>query len=342
MAKLRVDFYESGKGDTIVITFPSGGVGLVDASPSTSRSRLGINEILRGKSLEFVCLSHPHLDHLEDLVPVVESHPDIKEVWITVSDVAGYLSALENTPNFLSDVGPYAEQLSSELCNLYIDFFGKIVERGIKYRNINSGIRDISIDGVEVSCLGPDESIQNDFFNAYCDRLKNPSRSLPNVNSISAILTLRYGESVVLLGGDALKPNWRSAVEHHRRRSIPKAHLLKVPHHGAKNALDLRHKEANYLDACSTVPKVKAVLFAGDSRHPDSDVFTRLKGKTDLVCVSNGLMGHAGAANPLRLMIPGAQAVRDAAVCNPVVSFELDDRGLVTLVSGSVCGYCSS
>ena len=36
---LKVDFYESGQGETIILEFPDGGLGLVDAHPSRSRAR---------------------------------------------------------------------------------------------------------------------------------------------------------------------------------------------------------------------------------------------------------------------------------------------------------------
>jgi len=75
---LKLDFYESGEGETIVLTFPSGGLGIVDAHPSSSTSRQEILQITRGKTIHFVCLTHPHKDHGADLIPILEQHPDIK------------------------------------------------------------------------------------------------------------------------------------------------------------------------------------------------------------------------------------------------------------------------
>jgi len=84
---LKIDFYESGDGETILLTFPSGGMGIVDAHPSPTATRPAILDLIRGRTVHFVCLTHPHQDHGVDLIPVLEQHPDVLAFWHTVSDV---------------------------------------------------------------------------------------------------------------------------------------------------------------------------------------------------------------------------------------------------------------
>jgi len=114
--------------------------------------------------------------------------------------------------------------------------------------------------------------------------------------------------------------------------------VLKVPHHGARNAMNW--KQGTYLDLCSGNPRAKAVLFAGDAAHPDPDVYRRLRVRTDVFCLANGLAGAEGETNPLRLNLPGARAVRKPKICNPVVSIELDQHGNNTLLAGVSCEAC--
>jgi hypothetical protein len=154
---------------------------------------------------------------------------------------------------------------------------------------------------------------------------------------LSAILALKFGESVVLLGSDALRENWESALKIYHRRNLPKARILKVPHHGARNAIDFGRNAKTYLDVCSNEPKAKAVIFAGDSKHPDDDVFTKIASKTETICLSNGRKSNVGNSNPLGLQLPGATFVYPAPVCNPIVSFELDTDGNVSVQKGSAC-----
>ncbi len=193
------------------------------------------------------------------------------------------------------------------------------------------------MDGVEIYCLSPDESVQNSFFRAYQAKLEDTKNKLPDPNLLSAVLALKFGESVVLLGADAHKENWESALKHFHKRNLPKARILKVPHHGARNALDLGRHAKTYLDVCSHVPKAKAVIFAGDAKHPDSDVFARIRSRTDTICVSNGRKSKLAQSNPLGLRLLGATSVNPAPVCNPVVSFELEANGNVSLIAGVDC-----
>ena len=44
----------------------------------------------------------------------------------------------------------------------------------------------------------------------------------------------------------------------------------------------MQRDAVTYLDICSHVPKAKAVLFAGDAKHPNRDVYARLRDRTDV------------------------------------------------------------
>jgi ribonuclease BN (tRNA processing enzyme) len=337
LQKVRLDFYESGVGETIVITFPSGGIGIVDAHPSKFAHRPEILKLVEGKKIHFVCLSHPHKDHGIDLVQVLEKHTEIKSFWHTIYQIPAFIYGIEETVNFPSKVQKYASAMNQDWAEFFVDIIGAVVERDIPTHELRSNIVAEDIDGVEIHCLSPDETVQNSFFKTYKEKLKNPKVKLPDPNLLSAVLALRFGESVVLLGADALKENWEKVFQHYHKRKLPKARILKVPHHGARNAIDLRHNAKSYLDVCSHEPKAKAVIFAGDAKHPDDDVFNKIRLRTDTICLSNGRKPNLLDHNPLALQLPGATYVYPAPVCNPVVSFEIDAHGNVSLVAGTIC-----
>jgi hypothetical protein len=340
LGKLKVDFYESAVGDTILVTFPSGGIGLVDAHPSRYTHRPNILKLVDGKKLHFVCLTHPHADHGVDLIPVLEKHPEVSEFWSTIFEIPAFIFGVEQTVNFPSAVQKFAAKMNQDWGEFLVDVFGAVIQRRIPRVLLHSGLRELHIDGVEIHCLAPDQAVQNQFFDAYIKKLSKPKVEVPDPNSISAVLALRFGQSVVLLGADALRSNWESAVTHYRKRGLPKARLLKVPHHGARNSFNLQKRRVTYLDICSSTPKANSVLFAGDSKHPDHDVYARLRQCTDTMCLSNGTRSPKPGPNPLRLQIPGARAVQSAPVCNPVISFELDMAGTVTVTAGMTCDAC--
>lgn len=340
---LRIDFYESGVGETTIITFPEGGIGIVNAHPSPTSSRANILDLVSDRAIHFVCLTHPHADHGRDLVEVVkDANPTV--LWHTVPNFKEFIYyAFETQQFFPSPNRDLVEKYHREWAQIFADIFGTAKERGIPRRQLRADIQQETIDGVEVHFLSPEEEITQIAVEKYAEGVQKAEPTGGDPNLLSAVLALRYGDAVVLLGADALKRNWESAVPRFRKAALPKAILLKVPHHGASNALDLRPaatRHPTYLDICSSEPLASAVIFAGDSKHPENRVYERLCQRTKPSCLSNGLrMSHAGVA--LGSRIPGVRRVAPATVCHPVLSFELSRQGDLRQVAGGDCSNCA-
>jgi hypothetical protein len=271
------------------------------------------------------------------LVKVLEKHHAIDSFWHTIFDVPVFIYSVTQTVNFPSEVREFASKINQDWGDFFLDVLGAVAQRNIPTHGLRSDLDVKVIDGVEIHCLSPDENEQGSFSKAYRDKLNNLKIEFPDSNLLSAILALKFGDNVVLLGADALKRNWKSALKIYHKRQLPKARIIKVPHHGAKNSIDLRHKAKTYLDVCSQQPKAKAVIFAGDAKHPDDDVFKKIQSRIDAICLSNGRKPNSANNNPLNLQLPGATYIYPAPVCNPVVSFELDTDGNVSLVAGKDC-----
>lgn len=325
----------------------------MDAHPSPSKSRPGILEIIGERALHFVCLTHPHADHGVDLVPLLRAPQKPDQFWHTTSEIGPFVYRLgeavgyaaPQAVNFPSDLGGWARKMAGDWANFHIDIFGAVAEREIPQRRLSGDLEPVTIDGVDVHVFSPEQHIHDRFFKYWMQKARDPRIEPPDRNALSAILALRFGESVVLLGADALQENWRDAAKRYRKRELPKAIVLKVPHHGARNATDLNphSKKPTYFDLCrhDTDLKCHAVLFAGDSRHPDPKVQEKLKARTRLFCLSNGIASAPTVANPLGIEIEGARAVRrNIPVCNPVVSFEILKAGEVKVLAGGSCEDC--
>ena len=337
MQKLRIDFYESGVGETIVITFPSGGLGIVDAHPSKHLHRPDILNLVDGKLIHFICLTHPHEDHGLDLVKVLENHPKIECFWSTFHQTPAFIYGITQTTNFPSEVRDHVAKINQKTGEFFIDMLAAVVTRNIPTHDLRSDLEPHSIDGVEIHCLSPNEEIKNSFFDSYLKRLKDLAGRVPDINLLSAIFAVKYGDSVVLLGADGLIKNWDCALKVFHKRGLPKARVIKVPHHGARNAMDLRQSGKTYLDVCSQTPKAKAIIFAGDSNHPDDDVYQKIKAKTEPICLTNGRKPVGNKQNPLNIQMAGAVHVYPAPVCNPIISLELDEIGDVNVLAGNHC-----
>ena len=304
---LKIDFYESGPGETIVITFPKGGLGIVDAHPSPTKSRCSIEDIIKGKEIHFVCLTHPHQDHGRDLAKVLKSKNSISEFWYTVRDIKLLAYSATNIETYPSRYRHLIEDMRKDSAGCFLDIFEPALKRNNKNPNflksLSNELEKTQIDGVEIFCLSPSRVDQNSYLTQLQNKLEGKSNNKPNENKISAVLVIKYGQIVTILGSDALVNNWNNILKKSGNMDLPKARILKVPHHGAKNALS-KDRNKSYLRLCSNDPQTYSILFAGDIKHPNGDVHEILKNRTNLNCLNNGLKVKS-RGNPLNIDIPG-------------------------------------
>ena len=296
-------------------------------------------QLVQDKKLHFVCLTHPHADHGIDLVPILQGHPDVPEFWHTNSDVAAFIFRLGEVPSWPSEVRSFALAMAKKWHDCMLDIFAATTARNIPEHLMRAGEEAKEIAGVTVHVLAPEEAELRIFSKFWLDKANDPKVSRPDPNPLSAILALRFGESLLLLGADAIGRNWRTACDRHHKLNLPKATVLKIPHHGGADALAITGK--TYLDICIHTPeqKCKAVLFAGDVKHPEPRVETSVKARTDLYCLGNGQRGTRRGKD-LGIELDGARPLRNIEPCQPVVSFELSLDGTCTVISGHSCDAC--
>jgi beta-lactamase superfamily II metal-dependent hydrolase len=338
--KLTIDFFESGVGETIRITFPDGGIGIVDAHPSQTGKRPPIEQLVADRKIHFVCLTHPHADHGIDLIPILRDHPEIGTFWHTLSAIDVFVFAEGGQlPNYRSPIRQAVAEFQSKWARFLIQIYGYAGKRKLPHHQLRADLESTEIAGVRIHFLSPEEAEQNRFTSAYQEIARGERKSVPDPNALSAILALEYGGTVVLLGADGLKKNWETAIRKYRRLGLSEAAILKVPHHGAPNAFEFSKGKHSYLDLCSS--DTIAVLFAGDVNHPEERVDERLRMKTKLACLANGLHAARFPSNPLAICLPGAIAVaQTVSPCQDQISLEIGSDGSVTRSVGHTCGSC--
>ena len=152
---LKIDFYESGQGETTIITFPNGGIGVVDAHPSPSGSRPDLLSLVDGKKIHFACMTHPHEDHALDLVTLLTKYPDT-ELWHTVPEVDQFVYSMGEMDNFPSAMQNVVLKLQKRAAKCIADIYFMVAEE----RMVHSNIATKNIDGVDIHFLGPDETVR--------------------------------------------------------------------------------------------------------------------------------------------------------------------------------------
>ena len=137
---LRITAIDVGQGSSSLIRLPAGKNMLIDGGGSPAGSFDVGKYVLapylwreRIKEIEAVVLTHPHPDHLQGLIYILENF-HIKGVW-TNGDAA-------NT-------------------ELYRNFIKIIREKGIAHRIINNKAAPLTINGVAITILNPATSFNN-------------------------------------------------------------------------------------------------------------------------------------------------------------------------------------
>lgn len=266
-----------------MLEFPDGQIGIVDAYPSNTASRPDILEITRDRETAFVCLTHPHEDHGLDLVRILENQ-QVKEFWYSFSPADKLIFHVTQHKKFLSPEREWAEEIKLGWAKFMLDILDPVERERVYPRSLNESSKSIEIAGVKIHFLAPSHRFIATEESRLERCLKDPGQPAPDINGFSLIMGLEYGKSFVLLGSDGLRTAWKGVRDSWSKSRLPPAIAMKVPHHGAKNAFDLRpanQKPINCWDLCAN--EVKAILFAGDSKHPNEEVRKRLEEKTDLI-----------------------------------------------------------
>lgn len=241
-----VFFLDVGQGDCIVMRSEDGSCCMVDGG-STSERQVGKYRILPFLEsmgigeLRAVFLTHPDEDHISGVLELMEQ-----------SDYGVRIDSL-----ILPDVAE--EMKEEELLALRV----QAARFGIPVYYIGRG--DVLQDKMwEASCLGPEKGFLTD-----------------EVNEISTVLYVEYGEFRMLLTGDVTGEAEKELLPELKDKE--KLTVLKVAHHGSKYSTPRELLEM-------TDP-VYAIISAGkDNRygHPHKELLERLEEQGCLVCQTSG------------------------------------------------------
>lgn len=237
-----------GFGDNILIEFPADGLGersygLVDCN-DFSKTKCYLDKLLAirpGRSkLEFICATHPHLDHISGIRPfLIDEKYRPKEFWDS---------------GFRHNSQTYLRILES------------ILSEGIKLIRVSSGM-EWYFGKVQITVLAPSIYLRNRYATYGVD-MNNASivlriehhtedvvlmKSREYEGSLSFEAEREAGRSVVVLAGDAEFDSWSHITQEFPRLEITSAHkplvkkmvnylacaVVKVAHHGSMHSTPL-------------------------------------------------------------------------------------------------------
>ncbi len=199
--KMHMTFCNVGQGDAIYMRTPSGKDILVDGGPGDAvLSCLSTHMPFWDRHIDLVVLTHPHLDHLEGLISVMERYK----------------------------VGAFATEKVGHNTAAYQTLLSTIEQRQIKKQMVYAGDRYEFADGVALRVVGPSS--------AFLEKTA-PEGVIDESEGFGNVVTLvAYGNTHMLLPGDSQVEGIEDALKVGGWADID---VLQLPHHGSQSGIDV-------------------------------------------------------------------------------------------------------
>ncbi len=282
---LQLYVFGPGVGESIVLRLPCGQWGVVDCyAPTGIAVEHDIVEFLRQRKVErlaFFCLTHPHADHFYGAHRLLEAyHGKIDRLW----RYGGFSGKELHAKIVLAARIKAKREQDLEADQLADDF--TLLLQGIKrekiglsdenYRLVIAPASLLKSAAYEISALRPGSALVEDIQDRVLARNVDHRRGhlLFNeeegsvLNSLSVVLSIRFGKACVVLLGDA------EGADEDIHAHADKFAMLKIAHHGSSNGYGVNALET------SAKPSAKAVTIAvvtpyNRSRLPRDEMIDR-------------------------------------------------------------------
>jgi beta-lactamase superfamily II metal-dependent hydrolase len=241
-------------GESIVIRTPGGRFGIVDAYASDwekgdANPTLSRLKTLGAEELHFIALTHHHMDHFRGLPAIFEAYRGkVEFFWRPPWGAFEVLKALlrEFKAETRHARRTHLGRSMQILCRLYDVADAEVKAKRLKIQTLQNDSEAL-YDGIlfqeeehdfTVMCLGPSTGMSTPYFEKLTAKALSPVKDKENPawggphNEISAVLAIKYGDWIGVLGGDTERASWRDIIE--RRVSLlNSAQFFKVSHHGS-------------------------------------------------------------------------------------------------------------
>jgi beta-lactamase superfamily II metal-dependent hydrolase len=272
-----------GHGDSVVIEYltSTGPVfGVIDSNRTGQNIPAALQKLreLGAKELSFVALTHPHTDHYNGLLEILEAykghissfytfplerHRRLKEL----AKIYDRLYKRTDNPRIRSSLKEFVRILVH--AKKFIGLQNWEEPEGFSYQ-----LAPVGFKGVEIIAILPPKRVKSSYFRMIevgsyeiVNRLKE--------NELSLAFSLKYKDTWIILGGDGTLTNWRYRKNVYSKRSgnTLEADAVQLPHHGAKE--DCQPDVIDYLFS-DQGERFACISADGRYPHPHPDVFVSL------------------------------------------------------------------
>lgn len=246
---LELTFFDVGQGDAILLKWNYQGVskfGVIDCNEFK-----GSNELVESirahdiTQIEFVILSHLHLDHFAGLPDLfrycIENDIKILKFYSTIDSIVLHV---------------YDKIYRSKRLDSILSQFMELMEQ-VKIEELipaSCHIEDLKLsEDIELSFLAPDGKAYRDIARQVHNKTHGISTTREDINRLATIIQIRCGSKCIILTSDAVKKSFQK----NRNRVSSTVKLVQIPHHGSINNLDKEFwKNLKKEDGCPAIVSI--------------------------------------------------------------------------------------
>jgi beta-lactamase superfamily II metal-dependent hydrolase len=309
-SNLRIYVFNVGHGDHILIELPNGKYGIIDFCYQLSLIQLFppsiyyFEYLMQSKKnivIEFICISHPDIDHIKGLEIFLNWADDNKIVIEKFLIFAGkdirflinslkdrYNDALIKTliNNSRKTIDGYLDKYSNNLRSLtnYLKKWNYNTGRREEYLQDIRMIYQDAENNFKLVNFAPLGFIVQDYnsnsWDKFFDRiLYRIVATHTDSNLISSIINIIYESKKIIFGGDAGSKIWEKSIDHYLKNNFCNEYgslescFILASHHGSK------HSSSNIIWQNILHTKKSVVAFSSGNayNHPNHETINHIK-----------------------------------------------------------------
>lgn len=231
---IQLTFKKVGQGDSIILEWEDNKVAkicIIDCNLFHEHNPVLDYIVAKNyKTIDYLILSHPHLDHFSGFLQLIEycNNHSIK--------ISYFIHTCSQVPSYLESASKSAEA-ERELQRLFVYIFRNHKKHGIKVGPMQGDLPNSSIlltKNLTLKVLSPTlEELNKYVRNAYYPFNEEESLDNPKANWLSTIIKIESQNWYVLLTSDADKSSL-IRIDKHKPPELDKMLIIgQIPHHGA-------------------------------------------------------------------------------------------------------------
>lgn len=311
----RVHYIDVGAGDGALLQYGSGSnakYALIDAGPleytrsdkrvvDTSRIVYDYLQKYKIKKLEFIIMTHPHVDHIGGFQAILEDPSiSIGTIYKTQTPIYNHYDGEDDL--FDTKISKKIDQL--------------IEERGIRVVNPEVGSKAY-LGSAKITFYGPG---RNNF--TFGRQLSESSFKTRQINKFSIVCRITYGKNSYLMTGDAQQ---ESVMDMVKKNLYLKSQVLKVPHHGYEDVreqdINWKNYKTNHKYLFDKVNPAIAVISNGyknEDKTPSPSILNELSKSSVYTTASNGTV--IVSSNGKKLWVSTSKNANEPAKASSYIS----------------------